>query len=159
MASKKSCELKEFNSKSLLANVYDTRINNFILNDDFGVINSDENWELRKEKQFPNNKNKTLIKIDEDSAKVLNRHRSSIMSPNANKINNDLIRDEINLLLNEIRKITKKIQDDEEDGEKALDWKFAGMVIDKFCLYMFSIITLILTLVILLSAPNFFKFK
>ena len=68
-------------------------------------------------------------------------------------------RKELKTLLEELNKITKKIEEDNEDEEKKLEWKFAGIVLDKLFLYIFTFLTTILTCIILLTAPNFFKMK
>ena len=88
---------------------------------------------------------------------VLNKNKLTSQNQTSNKI--DYFKGEISLLLKEICKITKKMEDDDKEGERALEWKFAGMVIDKLCLYLFSTLTLVLTCSILFSAENFFKFK
>ena len=59
----------------------------------------------------------------------------------------------------EVRKIAKHLKDNDDDKEMELDWKFAGMVIDRLCLFIFSILTIIFTCGILFSSRNFFKFK
>lgn len=65
----------------------------------------------------------------------------------------------LNMILNELKLITKKLKSDEEDEQKSLDWKFAAMVIDRLCLVFFSLATFFSTAVILLTAKNFFKFR
>lgn len=44
-----------------------------------------------------------------------------------------------------------------EDDESVVtkDWKFAAMVVDRLCLIIFTLFTLIATLAVLFSAPNF----
>jgi hypothetical protein len=59
-------------------------------------------------------------------------------------------------ILKEIRQITQKIKDDEEDEEKELNWKFAAMVIDRLCLVIFMFCTLTSTVSILMTSKNFF---
>ena len=59
----------------------------------------------------------------------------------------------------DISNISNKIKDDDEEGDLSLDWKFAAMVLDKLCLYVFAILTVVLTCGILMSSPNFFKLK
>ena len=62
-------------------------------------------------------------------------------------------------ILKELKVLTKKIEDDEEDEEKILGWKFAAMVIDRLCMIIFSFATLFATVIILLTSKNFFKFQ
>jgi nicotinic acetylcholine receptor, invertebrate len=45
-----------------------------------------------------------------------------------------------------------KLHDEEE--EIISDWKFAAMVIDRFCLITFTAFTVITTIAVLLSAPH-----
>jgi nicotinic acetylcholine receptor len=63
----------------------------------------------------------------------------------------------INSIMVEILSISKKLNDNEEEGNMSLEWKFAAMVLDKLCLYVFAILTITLTCGILMSSPNFFK--
>ena len=53
--------------------------------------------------------------------------------------------------------ITKKLKDDKQDETRGFTWKFAAMVIDRLCMIIFAIATIISTLAILLSSKNFFK--
>ena len=69
------------------------------------------------------------------------------------------LKKDMNTLVKEVKKITKHMQDDDEEGEKKLNWIFAGMVIDRLCFFTFSILTFILTSTLLLSSKNFFKFQ
>jgi len=59
----------------------------------------------------------------------------------------------------DITNISQKLKDYDEDGSMSLEWKFAAMVLDKLCLYVFAILTIVLTCGILMSSPNFFKLK
>jgi hypothetical protein len=70
--------------------------------------------------------------------------------------NNNIL---INLILDELKVITKKIKTDEQEDDKSQDWKFTAMVIDRFCLVIFVLATFISTAAILLTAKNFFKFR
>jgi hypothetical protein len=60
-------------------------------------------------------------------------------------------------ILKEIKQITQKIKDDEEDEQKELNWKFAAMVIDRLCLVIFATCTLVSTVSILMTSKNFFS--
>ena len=60
-------------------------------------------------------------------------------------------------LLKEICKLTKKFEENEEKKEKILNWKFAGIVLDRFFMLIFSILTITSTVCLLFTAPNFFK--
>ena len=49
------------------------------------------------------------------------------------------IRGELLAILNELRFITRKIKDENDVAEETNDWKFAAMVIDRLCFWIFSI--------------------
>lgn len=62
-------------------------------------------------------------------------------------------------VLKEVKKLTKKIDDDDSDDDKILEWQFAAMVIDRLCVAIFSVATLVSTMLILFTSENFFKFR
>jgi hypothetical protein len=64
---------------------------------------------------------------------------------------------DLNNVQKELRIITKKIRENEEYEMKSLEWKFAAMVIDRFCFLFFAISTILSDLLILLTCENFFK--
>lgn len=51
--------------------------------------------------------------------------------------------------------ITKRMMDAEKDDVKANNWKFAAIVVDRLCLYIFTIFIIASSCGILLSAPYF----
>lgn len=61
---------------------------------------------------------------------------------------------ELSLILKELRMITDKLRKDEEDEETTNDWKFAAMVVDRMCLYIFTFFTVAATIAVLMSAPH-----
>jgi len=61
---------------------------------------------------------------------------------------------ELNLILKEIRIITEKIKEDEESSAIENDWKFAAMVLDRFCLIAFTLFTMIATVAVFIAAPH-----
>ncbi|XP_065211818.1 neuronal acetylcholine receptor subunit alpha-7-like isoform X2 [Planococcus citri] len=61
---------------------------------------------------------------------------------------------ELSLILKELRLITEKIRRDEEASDITNDWKFAAMVVDRLCLIIFTLFTVIATIAVLLSAPH-----
>jgi nicotinic acetylcholine receptor len=61
---------------------------------------------------------------------------------------------ELSLILKEIRFITDRMRKNEEDLEVTSDWKFAAMVLDRICLIIFTLFTVVATVVVLLSAPH-----
>lgn len=62
---------------------------------------------------------------------------------------------ELALILKEIRWITDQLRKEDEDADISKDWKFAAMVVDRLCLIIFTLFTIIATLFVLFSAPNF----
>ncbi|XP_046437588.1 neuronal acetylcholine receptor subunit alpha-7-like isoform X2 [Daphnia pulex] len=61
---------------------------------------------------------------------------------------------ELSGILKELRVITEKIRTDEEDSRVCNDWKFAAMVVDRICLILFTLFTIIATIAVLFSAPH-----
>ena len=59
-------------------------------------------------------------------------------------------------LLCELRFLTDKQRKADDFDEQSNDWKFAALVIDRFCLWIFSLFTLVSTCAILFSAPHLF---
>ncbi|XP_041451252.1 neuronal acetylcholine receptor subunit alpha-7 [Drosophila obscura] len=61
---------------------------------------------------------------------------------------------ELGLILKEIRFITDQLRKDDESNDIANDWKFAAMVVDRLCLIIFTMFTILATIAVLLSAPH-----
>ena len=78
-------------------------------------------------------------------------------SSNASEVNS--LRRSVSFILRELRCLSQKVKDDEEDEGKVLNWKFAAMVIDRLCMIFFAVATFVSTVVILLTSKNFFKLK
>ncbi|XP_034534742.1 neuronal acetylcholine receptor subunit alpha-7a [Notolabrus celidotus] len=62
---------------------------------------------------------------------------------------------ELAKILDEVRFIAKRFRNQDEDESVCNEWKFAASVIDRLCLMAFSLFTILCTLGILMSAPNF----
>uniref|UniRef100_A0AAV2LV84 Neuronal acetylcholine receptor subunit alpha-7-like n=1 Tax=Knipowitschia caucasica TaxID=637954 RepID=A0AAV2LV84_KNICA len=62
---------------------------------------------------------------------------------------------ELNKIQDELRYITKRFRDNDEQGTVCNEWKFAASVIDRLCLVAFSFVTILCTICILMSAPKF----
>uniref|UniRef100_A0AAY4CFR2 Neuronal acetylcholine receptor subunit alpha-7 n=1 Tax=Denticeps clupeoides TaxID=299321 RepID=A0AAY4CFR2_9TELE len=58
-------------------------------------------------------------------------------------------------ILEEVRYITKRFRDQDQEESLCSEWKFAASVIDRLCLMAFSLFTTLCTIGILMSAPNF----
>ena len=68
-----------------------------------------------------------------------------------------LVSSECAAILEELRYITSRYKEEDEEDEIICDWKFAAMVIDRACLVFFTIFTAVSTIGILASAPNLGK--
>ena len=66
------------------------------------------------------------------------------------------LRSELLAILNELRFITRKMKEDGDEKEETNDWKFAAMVIDRLCFWIFSAYLFAFTVVIFLSAPSIY---
>ena len=64
------------------------------------------------------------------------------------------IRTEILAVLNEIRFITRRMKDDAKASQETNDWKWAAMVIDRLCFWVFTVYLTVATIVIFFSAPH-----
>lgn len=122
-------DISETSSKSLLANVLD-------INDDYFNKSSNRFKANNINKQTSNNE----CDEDEDYSR----------DPN-------LVKRNLGAILKELKVLTQKIDDDEADEERILNWKFAAMVIDRLCMIFFSAATFLSTVIILLTSKNFFK--
>ena len=58
------------------------------------------------------------------------------------------------MILREMRLITKKMKDRDDDEVVISDWKFAAMVIDRFCLIGLTLYTITTTVIMFVSAPH-----
>uniref|UniRef100_A0A1B0CT83 Neurotransmitter-gated ion-channel transmembrane domain-containing protein n=2 Tax=Lutzomyia longipalpis TaxID=7200 RepID=A0A1B0CT83_LUTLO len=61
---------------------------------------------------------------------------------------------DLHLILKELQFITTRMKKADEEAELISDWKFAAMVVDRFCLIVFTLFTIIATVTVLLSAPH-----
>ena len=57
-------------------------------------------------------------------------------------------------LRTELQKITQKLKDDEEAEKAENDWKFAAMVLDRLCLWLFALLSFFITMAIFGAAPH-----
>lgn len=129
-AKMRDLELRERSSKSLLANVLD-------LDDDFRIGNSSSANHNFSRDNYHCQSNHTT-KIDDPFPNVSPAHS------------------EMREILKELRFLTNKIKADEEFEEQCNDWKFAALVIDRLCCWLFLVFTLVSTFAILFSSPHLF---
>nr|AJP36493.1 nicotinic acetylcholine receptor alpha 7 [Leptinotarsa decemlineata] len=136
-------ELKERSSKSLLANVLD-------IDDDFrhNYRGGGTPTPLPPATFF-----RTVYRQNEESTNGggPRLHESSIVSSNHACISADY---ELAMILKEIRFITDQLRKEDEAATVTKDWKFAAMVVDRLCLIIFTLFTIIATLAVLFSAPH-----
>ncbi|XP_069997179.1 neuronal acetylcholine receptor subunit alpha-7 isoform X3 [Penaeus vannamei] len=123
-------EMKERSSKSLLANVLD-------IDDDFRAHTLPHTHTTN---------NTAFIRVPHGGHSVDDSHLVHTCMSSCTR--------ELNLILKEIRMITDKMRKKDEDDEVVNDWKFAAMVVDRLCLLVFTLFTVIATVAVLLSAPH-----
>ncbi|XP_020290540.1 neuronal acetylcholine receptor subunit alpha-7 isoform X1 [Pseudomyrmex gracilis] len=131
----KDLELQERSSKSLLANVLD-------IDDDFRRGNSSANpscsYMSRSAYGTPAHLSSRPSTIEETSA--------SLPLSGMQK--------ELHSILKEVQFITSRMKKNDDDDEIVSDWKFAAMVVDRLCLFVFTLFTVLATVVILWRAPH-----
>ncbi|XP_037912237.1 neuronal acetylcholine receptor subunit alpha-7 isoform X2 [Hermetia illucens] len=120
----KELELKERSSKSLLANVLD-------IDDDFRHPISGSQTAIGSSASF-------------GRATTVEEHHNSMGCNHK----------DLHLILKELQFITARMRKSDEEAEIISDWKFAAMVVDRFCLIVFTLFTIIATVTVLLSAPH-----
>ncbi|XP_023287757.1 neuronal acetylcholine receptor subunit alpha-7 [Orussus abietinus] len=129
----KELELQERSSKSLLANVLD-------INDDFCHGNNAANPP-------------TVYNTRSTFGTPLTARPSTVEETSASLPLSGTQR-ELHTILKELQFITNRMKKADSEAEVISDWKFAAMAVDRFCLYVFSLFTLIATVAVLLSAPH-----
>ncbi|CAK9293207.1 unnamed protein product [Gordionus sp. m RMFG-2023] len=61
----------------------------------------------------------------------------------------------IKRILKELQMITRKMKKDDKDHEISMDWKFVSMIVDRLCLYAFTIFAVIATFTIIFKGIHF----
>ncbi|KAL0121524.1 hypothetical protein PUN28_006800 [Cardiocondyla obscurior] len=129
----KEMELQERSSKSLLANVLD-------IDDDFRHGNSAANpasgYISRSAYGTPLSTRPATVEETSASLPLSGMQK------------------ELHTILKELQFITNRMKKADEDGEIVSDWKFAAMVVDRLCLFIFTLFTVLATIVILCRAPH-----
>ncbi|XP_065565157.1 acetylcholine receptor subunit alpha-type acr-16-like isoform X11 [Artemia franciscana] len=129
----KELEMKERSSKSLLANVLD-------IDDDFRQHTVTATTTIASGMGSFNRISSTPAPPHEDSTLFYNACFGSHR--------------ELSLILKELRFITEKMNEDKEEDEIKKDWKYAAMIVDRLCLIIFTLFTIIATVAVLFSAPH-----
>lgn len=128
----KELELREKQSKSLLANVLDM--------DDDSLKGIDSN-------HHNNSTPPSYVKLTH----ICEEFGVKKSSPNSLSRHS---RPELIQILRELRFITERMRREDEDEEITNDFKFAAIVVDRLCLIAFSSFLLISTCAILFAAPH-----
>jgi len=132
----KEMEQKEISSKSLLANVLD-------IDDNFRSSN------------IPHSNHPSHVKPPLANG-CSTRSSGNLSDENTNPGPMHPLHRELCLILKEIKVITDKIRDDEESSAVESDWKFAAMVLDRLCLVVYTVFTIVATVAMLATAPHVF---
>lgn len=61
---------------------------------------------------------------------------------------------ELKNISSQIKVMRRRLDEDERDEQAANDWKFAAMVVDRLCLYVFTLFIIISTCGIMFSSPH-----
>ncbi|KAG5676462.1 hypothetical protein PVAND_006294 [Polypedilum vanderplanki] len=122
----KELELKERSSKSLLANVLD-------IDDDFRHVSG---------------------MTGSTTAIGSTAFTRPTTIDDHNSISGGCTHKDLHYILKELQFITNRMKRADDEAEIVSDWKFAAMVVDRFCLFVFTLFTIIATVTVLLSAPH-----
>ncbi|XP_070505039.1 neuronal acetylcholine receptor subunit alpha-7 isoform X3 [Chironomus tepperi] len=122
----KELELKERSSKSLLANVLD-------IDDDFRHVSG---------------------MTGSTTAIGSTAFTRPTTIDDHNSISGGCTHKDLHYILKELQFITARMKKADDEAEIVSDWKFAAMVVDRFCLFVFTLFTIIATVTVLLSAPH-----
>ncbi|KDR22512.1 Acetylcholine receptor subunit alpha-type acr-16 [Zootermopsis nevadensis] len=125
----KEMELKERSSKSLIANVLD-------IDDDIRHC-SGINSTSASAGFIRSGGRGTMTTLDDTSGSTFSAAQRELQS-----------------ILKELQFITARMRKADDEAELISDWKFAAMVVDRFCLIIFTMFTIIATVAVLLSAPH-----
>ena len=147
-----SNDINTMSSKSLMANVLN-------INDDYGLATGHNS----SNRLYYMNKNSCDRIKSINYQNYVRRENSNVSESNYDDTSsyksdtNNPFKKNLYGILKEVRKLTKKIEDDEEDETKILEWRFAAMVIDRLCVVIFTVATVFSTILILFTSKNFFK--
>ncbi|XP_069672320.1 neuronal acetylcholine receptor subunit alpha-7-like isoform X6 [Periplaneta americana] len=126
----KELELKERSSKSLLANVLD-------IDDDFRHCSGTNSTSATSAGFLRSGGRGTAATLDDTGSTPCS-----------------VAQRELQAILRELQFITGRMRKADDEAELISDWKFAAMVVDRFCLIIFTMFTIIATVAVLLSAPH-----
>ncbi|CAB1441212.1 unnamed protein product [Pleuronectes platessa] len=89
------------------------------------------------------------------NSKILYAGEEAKLLPKAQGPSVGGVEPELAKILEEVHYIAKRFHDQDENESVCNEWKFAAAVIDRLCLMAFSIVIILCTIGILMSAPNF----
>ena len=69
----------------------------------------------------------------------------------------DEAQSELFLIYKELRFLTDNVREKDKNDAIATDWQFAARIIDRLCLYIFSFITIVSSIVLGISSPSIFS--
>ncbi len=143
----KQLELKERSSKSLLANVLD-------IEDDFRHCSMAAGGHTSS-----NTLNSAYMRGTATTGSMHHAHQHSgatggMTIPLDDSGSCSAAQRDLQLILKEIQFITNRMRKVDEEADIISDWKFAAIVMDRFCLIVFTLFTIVATLVVLCSAPH-----
>ena len=128
-------DIKERSSKSLLANVLD-------IDDDFRQVRAMSSTPTASH----NSSSRLLGRSYEEGGNSFHSQKSYCFNNTR----------ELQSIIRELRFITNSMKQNDENNEVVMDWKFAAMVVDRFCLITFSFYTIVSTIVVIMTAPHIF---
>lgn len=141
----KSPDIKERSSKSLLANVLD-------MDDDFRLQRSGPGATTANTISGGGSTSGYVQLIGPSIEGTPSSARNNCSNPAVTSCLSS--QRELAAILREIRFITQRMRDDDAMQDIISEWKYAGMVVDRICLILFTAFTILSTCVCLLSAPH-----
>ncbi len=137
-------------SLSLMSNIRD--IDNLIprLTDSgYNVIRQSETSTAYQNNCHNCNSAHSSVRTTSFDEKLIGGGASLHQTPNCHNL-----RSEVLALLNELRFITRKMKEDGDEKEQMNEWKFAAMVVDRLCFWLFLLYLVCFTGAIFLSPPT-----
>ena len=97
-----------------------------------------------------------VLDLEDDFRSFINHnaHYTTIRMDDPSSIDNHPCERELKEILKEVKVLTDKVKRDDDEKMATSDWKFAAMVIDRFCLIVFVIFNICATCGTILTAPQ-----
>ena len=136
-------------SLSLISNVKDT--------DNAIPLNSEYRNEYRSEYRSGDQRNTaTEYRTQYANSHSVHNHVGTYIANSFDEPFKANVKGELLSILSELRFITHKIKEGNENQDEINDWKFAAMVIDRLCFWIFTSYLVITTVAIFFKAPHIF---